>query len=115
MLCAFNMLMLRGKDVRLGPLEKRRGQLQQIVKQLPDTIRYSENFNVPIADLRLEVRKGQLEGIVAKRMGVSTARANAAATGSSSGQIADKSLCSAVTFRKAACSIQSWSGISKAI
>jgi bifunctional non-homologous end joining protein LigD len=39
------------------------------MKQLPDTIRYSENFNVPIADLMLEVRKHRLEGIVAKRAG----------------------------------------------
>jgi len=50
-LYAFDLLMFRGKDVRSWPLEERRGQLRQIVEQLPDTIRYSETFNVPLPDL----------------------------------------------------------------
>jgi bifunctional non-homologous end joining protein LigD len=38
-LYAFDLLMLRGKDMRLCPLEEGREQLRQIVEQLPDTIR----------------------------------------------------------------------------
>ena len=38
-LYAFDLLMLRGKDMRFWPLEERREQLRQIVEQLPDTIR----------------------------------------------------------------------------
>jgi ATP-dependent DNA ligase len=37
--------MLRGKDLRLSPLEERREQLREIVHRMPDTIRYSETFN----------------------------------------------------------------------
>jgi ATP-dependent DNA ligase len=68
-LYAFDLLMLRSKDMRFWPLEERREQLRQIVEQLPDTIRYSETFNVPLPDLMLEVRQHHLEGIVAKRAG----------------------------------------------
>jgi bifunctional non-homologous end joining protein LigD len=44
-LYAFDMLMLRGRDVRLWPLEERRGQLRELVSTLPDLIRYSETFS----------------------------------------------------------------------
>jgi DNA ligase D-like protein (predicted ligase) len=66
-LYVFDLLMLQGKDVRLWPLDDRRGQLRKIVSTLPDTIRYSETFNVPLSELVRAVRKHQLEGIVAKR------------------------------------------------
>jgi len=66
-LYAFDLLMLRGKDVRLWPLDDRREQLREIVPTLPDTIRYSETFNVPLPELMRAVKKHQLEGIVAKR------------------------------------------------
>jgi bifunctional non-homologous end joining protein LigD len=68
-LYAFDLLMLRGKDVRLWTLEERREQLRELVQKLPDAIRYSEDFNVPLAELTGAVRKHQLEGIVAKRCG----------------------------------------------
>jgi bifunctional non-homologous end joining protein LigD len=68
-LYAFDLLMFRGKDVRSWPLEERRGQLREIAEQLPDAIRYSETFNVPLPDLMSEVRRHHLEGIVAKRAG----------------------------------------------
>jgi len=66
---AFDLLMLQGKDVRLWPLEDRRDQLREIVSTLPDTIRYSETFKVPLPELMRAVKKHQLEGIVAKRAG----------------------------------------------
>jgi bifunctional non-homologous end joining protein LigD len=59
--------MLRGRDVRIWPLDDRRKQLREIVKPLSDTIRYSETFSVPLSKLMPAVRKHQLEGIVAKR------------------------------------------------
>jgi ATP-dependent DNA ligase len=68
-LYAFDLLMLRGKDVRLWRLDDRREQLREIVQRLPDTIRFSETFNVPLSELVAVVRKHQLEGIVAKRAG----------------------------------------------
>jgi bifunctional non-homologous end joining protein LigD len=68
-LYAFDLLMLRGKDVRERPLDERREQLRQVIPTLPDTIRYSETFNVPLSELMRAVRKHQLEGIVAKRAG----------------------------------------------
>jgi bifunctional non-homologous end joining protein LigD len=66
---AFDLLMLRGKDVRRWPLEERREQLHEILKQLPDAIRYSETFDVPLPDVMLAARQLPLEGIVAKRAG----------------------------------------------
>jgi bifunctional non-homologous end joining protein LigD len=59
-LYAFDLHMLQGKDVRSWPLDDRRGHLREIVQQLPDTIRYSETFNVPLAELVRAVRKHQL-------------------------------------------------------
>ena len=59
-LYAFDLLMFRGKDVRSWPLEERRGQLREIAEQLPDAIRYSETFNVPLPDLMSEVRRHHL-------------------------------------------------------
>src|SRR5690242_7769202 len=61
--------MLRGRDVRLWPLEHRREQLRELVSTLPDVIRYSETFSVALADLERAVRDYRLEGIVAKRAG----------------------------------------------
>jgi ATP-dependent DNA ligase len=50
-------------------LEERREQLREAIKHLPDTIRYSEIFSVPLAALMRAVREHQLEEIVAKRAG----------------------------------------------
>jgi bifunctional non-homologous end joining protein LigD len=65
---AFDLLILRGKDLRLSPLEERRS-LRKIVDGLPEIIRYSETFRVPAATLVRVVRENGLEGIVAKRVG----------------------------------------------
>jgi bifunctional non-homologous end joining protein LigD len=68
-LYAFDLLMLEGNDFRHWPLDDRRRQLGEIIRTLPDTIRYSETFNVPLPELERAVRKHQLEGIIAKRVG----------------------------------------------
>ena len=69
MLYAFDVMMLRGRDVRAWPLEERRDELRQVIKGLPDIIRFSETFNVPLSGLEQAVRENELEGIVAKRAG----------------------------------------------
>jgi bifunctional non-homologous end joining protein LigD len=46
-LYAFDLLMPRGKDLRLCPLQDRRSELRAIRHNLPDTARYSETFAVP--------------------------------------------------------------------
>ncbi|MBV9498629.1 MAG: non-homologous end-joining DNA ligase [Acidobacteriaceae bacterium] len=68
-LYTFDLLMLRGKDVRLWRLEERRDRLREIVQQLPCTIRYSERFEVELAELIRVVGAHRIEGIVAKRVG----------------------------------------------
>lgn len=50
-LYAFDLLMLRGKDVRSWSLDDRREQLRKVVRTLSDAIRYSETFNVPLPEL----------------------------------------------------------------
>ena len=67
MLYAFDLLMVRGRGVRPWPLEDRREQLHEIVSTLPEVVRYSETFNVRLADLERAVREHRLEGIVAER------------------------------------------------
>lgn len=64
---AFDLLMLRGKDVRALALDLRRGLLRDVMNNLPPVIRYSETFDAPLADLMRAVREHGLEGIIAKR------------------------------------------------
>jgi hypothetical protein len=112
-LYAFDLPMLRGKDVRLWPLDDRRGALREIIASLPDVIRFSETFNVPLPELMGAVRKHQLEGIVAKRAGSPYRSGERSLTGSSGELIAARSSWSAVTFRMATFSISSWSGTTR--
>jgi ATP-dependent DNA ligase len=72
-LYAFDLLMLRGKDVRMWPLDDCREQLREIVTSQPDAIRYSETFKVPLSELIRAVKKHRLEGIVAKLPGADSA------------------------------------------
>jgi bifunctional non-homologous end joining protein LigD len=44
-------------------------ELREIVPTLPNAIRYSGTFNVPLSEFVRAVRKHELEGIVAKRAG----------------------------------------------
>jgi bifunctional non-homologous end joining protein LigD len=54
-----------------APLAARRSPrtTSSIIPHLPEAIRFSETFNVPLSELIREVRRHQLEGIVAKRAG----------------------------------------------
>jgi bifunctional non-homologous end joining protein LigD len=66
-LYTFDLPMLRGQDVRSWPLEERCGRLLEIAQHFSSTIRYSEGFEVRLADLISVVRQHGVEGIVAKR------------------------------------------------
>lgn len=64
---AFDLLMLRGRDIRALALDERRKRLSALLKKLPPVILYSETFDAPIGELKRIVREHGLEGIVAKR------------------------------------------------
>jgi len=67
-LYAFDLLVLRGKDLTQEPLEKRRDLLRRkIMPLLPDSIRYSETLEASAAEVIDAVRRQGLEGVVAKR------------------------------------------------
>jgi bifunctional non-homologous end joining protein LigD len=59
----FDLLMLRGMDLRFSPLEERRASLRKIVDRLPEVIRYSETFAASAAHLMRVVRENRLEGM----------------------------------------------------
>ena len=64
---AFDLLMLDGRDIRQRPLIERRDLLTELLKTMPEPIRLSEAFDVPVEDFLRAVRENGLEGIVAKR------------------------------------------------
>lgn len=64
---AFDLLMMRGRDLRGSALEDRRERLRKLVSGLPGIIRYSYTFAVPAPALMRVIRENGLEGIVAKR------------------------------------------------
>jgi bifunctional non-homologous end joining protein LigD len=66
---AFDLLMVRGKDLRLSALEERRKRPRKIVDGLPEIIRYSETFGVSAETLVRVVWENGFQGIVAKRVG----------------------------------------------
>ena len=67
-LYAFDLLVLRGKDLTQEPLEKRRELLlRKVMPLLPDSIRYSETLEASAAEVIDAVRRQGLEGVVAKR------------------------------------------------
>jgi ATP-dependent DNA ligase len=65
---AFDLLMLRGRDLMREPLNKRRKRLlTEVMPLLPDSIRYSETLEAAPSELIEAVREQGFEGIVAKR------------------------------------------------
>jgi ATP-dependent DNA ligase len=81
-LYTFDLLMLRGKDVRSWAIEERRGRHLEIAQQLPPSIRYSETFDAPLPELIKAVRQHQLEGgSLPSAWAVHTAPGSGAGTG----------------------------------
>jgi ATP-dependent DNA ligase len=67
-LYAFDLLTLRGRDLKRKPLEERREILRaEVMPLLPDSIRYSETLEATPVELIEAVREQGFEGIVAKR------------------------------------------------
>jgi len=54
---AFDLLMMRGKDLRGSALEDRRDRLRKLVSGLPGIIRYSYTFAVPAPALMRVIRE----------------------------------------------------------
>jgi bifunctional non-homologous end joining protein LigD len=67
-LCTFDVLFLRGEDLRPLPLEDRKEQLASVLRGAPEVVRYSEHMDGPDgpAVYAHACRLG-LEGIVSKR------------------------------------------------
>ncbi len=63
----FDVPVLAGQDLRSKPLAARRDILRELIPHLPDTIRFSETFDAPAAELMAAIRSNGLEGVVAKR------------------------------------------------
>ena len=67
---AFDVMVLRGKDVTSEPLEKRQQLLEKMVlPKLREPVRYAGTLDAPLPDLIASVKAQGLEGLVAKRLG----------------------------------------------
>jgi bifunctional non-homologous end joining protein LigD len=67
---AFDVMVLRGKDVMSEPLEKRQQLLETMVlPKLKEPVRYAGALNAALPDLVASVKAHGLEGLVAKRLG----------------------------------------------
>jgi bifunctional non-homologous end joining protein LigD len=64
---AFDLLWLNGKDLTHEPLVRRKLQLEQILKNAPEVIRYSSSLGEDAAPLLPRIRKLGLEGLIGKR------------------------------------------------
>jgi bifunctional non-homologous end joining protein LigD len=65
---AFDLLVLRGKNVMSESLEHRRELLRRLVMPLlPESIRFSDTLRATAAEVIEAIRKAGLEGVVAKR------------------------------------------------
>jgi ATP-dependent DNA ligase len=65
---AFDVLVLRGRDVMSEPLVARRALLEnRILPKLRDPIRYSRELKASLPDLIASVKAQGLEGLVAKK------------------------------------------------
>jgi bifunctional non-homologous end joining protein LigD len=64
---AFDLLFLEGTDLRSRPLIERRKLLAKLLKNAPDSIRFSEELRGEKEKLLQVVRQFGLEGLVAKR------------------------------------------------
>jgi len=64
---AFDLLHLNGRDLMRLPLDERRGALYEVVADAGSTLLLSEPLPGTAKDIEREVRRLQLEGVVAKR------------------------------------------------
>jgi bifunctional non-homologous end joining protein LigD len=64
---AFDLLRLNGEDLTQQPLLRRRSQLERILKNAQETIRYSSSLGENAKVLLPKIRKLGLEGLIGKR------------------------------------------------
>lgn len=64
---AFDLLQLNGKDLRRQPLVERKARLENIIKDAPDTIRFSASLGSDAKSLLKRVEKLGLEGLIGKQ------------------------------------------------
>jgi bifunctional non-homologous end joining protein LigD len=64
---AFDLLSLEGTDLRSRPLIERRAQLTKLLKNAPETVRFSEELQGSREELLRVAQQFQLEGLIAKR------------------------------------------------
>jgi bifunctional non-homologous end joining protein LigD len=64
---AFDLLRVNGKDITREPLLRRKSQLEEILKNAPEGIRYSSSLGKNAAALLPKIRKLDLEGLIGKR------------------------------------------------
>jgi len=72
-LFAFDLMFLRGMDLRPLPLEERKARLKELLESLPQTsrarLRYLDHFIGPGAAVLESACRMSLEGVVSKRLG----------------------------------------------
>jgi bifunctional non-homologous end joining protein LigD len=66
---ADDLLRLNGKDLQALPIERRKAQLEELLKKPPGVIRYSVSFTKDIPELLGQAREMGLEGLIGKRAG----------------------------------------------
>jgi bifunctional non-homologous end joining protein LigD len=66
---AFDLLRLNGKDLLDLPIETRKSKLEELLKQVPGTIRYSASLGTNAEKLLDQARQFGLEGLIGKRVG----------------------------------------------
>src|SRR5271166_1004984 len=66
---AFDLLRLNGKDLRNLPIEERKAELEELLKESPGVIRYSVSFTKDVRELLSRTRELGLEGLIGKRSG----------------------------------------------
>jgi len=64
----FDVLHLQGRDLLDRPLSERREHLEELATRFSDPLRLNPSFKVPLPAFIEQVRRLQLEGIVAKRL-----------------------------------------------
>ena len=65
---AFDLLSLRGKDLKMLPLAERRKLLQKTVSTSDPSLQLSEPFALPAERMLTLIREHGLEGVIAKRL-----------------------------------------------
>ena len=66
---AFDLLRLNGEDLFELPIEARKSKLEELLKEGPETIRYSASLGTNAGKLLDQARQFGLEGLIGKRVG----------------------------------------------